>query len=121
DPSAFRPAYLLVSAGTLVAFALGAIGLWKLRRRTGKLPPARALVAWLALFVWYAVIARDPKALFWIQIAHALQYLAFPIRVEMNRTAASLGASARAAGKVGLHMALYGAGLLGLSLLVQLA
>ena len=41
-----------------------------MRRRTGTLPPARALVAWLAIFVWYAVMARDPKAIFWIQIAH---------------------------------------------------
>ena len=60
-----------------------------MRRRTGQLPPARALVAWFAIFVWYAVMARDPKALFWIQIAHALQYLAFPIRVELNRLVAT--------------------------------
>ena len=109
DPSAMRPAYLLVSAGTLAAFALGAVGLWRMRRRTGKLPPARALVAWLALFAWYAVIARDPKAIFWVQIAHALQYLAFPVRVEMNRTSA---------GRQAAHMALYGAGLLAVSLLI---
>ena len=93
DPSTVRPLYLLVSAGTVVAFVLGAIGLAMMRRRTGKLPPARALVAWLAIFVWYAVMARDPKAIFWIQIAHALQYLAFPIRVEINRTAATREAS----------------------------
>jgi hypothetical protein len=109
DPSLVRPAYLLISAGTLVAFVLGAIGLAKMRRRTGKLPPARALVAWFALFVWYAVMARDPKALFWIQIAHALQYLAFPIRVEINRTAA---APSHSPGRIATHMALYGAGLL---------
>ena len=111
DPSRVRPVYLVISAGTLVAFVLGVIGLAKMRRRTGKLPPARALVAWLAIFVWYAVMARDPKAIFWIQIAHALQYLAFPIRVELNRTAAS---SAR----VGTHMALYGAALIVVSILV---
>ncbi|AHG89285.1 hypothetical protein J421_1748 [Gemmatirosa kalamazoonensis] len=115
DPSRLRPAYLLVSAGTLVAFALGAVGLWQMRRRTGKLPPARALVAWLAIFVWYAVMARDPKAIFWIQIAHALQYLAFPIRVEMNRTTAS---TARSVGRFATHMAAYGVGLLAVSLLI---
>jgi hypothetical protein len=65
----------------------------------------RALVAWLALFVWYAVMARDPKAIFWIQIAHALQYLAFPVRVEINRTVQSKG-------RVAMHMALYGTALL---------
>ena len=115
DPSAVRPIYLLISAGTLVAFALGIVGLAKMRRRTGKLPPARALVAWLAIFVWYAVMARDPKAIFWIQIAHALQYLAFPIRVEINRTARSAG---RGGAQVVRHMAIYGVALLALSYVV---
>jgi hypothetical protein len=115
DPSRVRPLYLIISAGTLVAFALGVIGIAKMRRRTGKLPPARALVAWIALFVWYAVMARDPKAIFWIQIAHALQYLAFPIRVELNRSRAD---SARSAARVATHMALYGGALIAVSYLV---
>jgi hypothetical protein len=115
DPSMIRPAYVLISAGTLVAFGLGALGLVKMRRRTGQLPPARALVAWIAIFVWYAVMARDPKAIFWIQIFHALQYLAFPIRVEINRSAAS---PARVPGGIVVHMALYGVGLLVVSYLV---
>jgi hypothetical protein len=115
DPSRVRPVYLLVSAGTLVAFGLGLAGIVRMRRRTGKLPPARALAAWLAIFVWYAVLARDPKALFWIQIAHALQYLAFPIRVEINRTAAD---RARTAGRFVAHMIVYGVGLLGVSYLI---
>ncbi|HWH52580.1 MAG TPA: hypothetical protein VN651_13615, partial [Gemmatimonadaceae bacterium] len=117
DPSVVRPFYYLISAGTAVAFVVGAIGLAKMRRRTGKLPPARALVAWLALFVWYAMMARDPKAIFWIQIAHALQYLAFPIRVEMNRTAATESQAARG-GRFALHMLVYGVGLLVVSLVV---
>lgn len=115
DPSRVRPLYLLISAGTLGALGLGAVGLAKMRRRTGKFPPIRAVVAWLAIFTWYAVMARDPNAIFWIQIAHALQYLAFPIRVEMNRTSA---AQSRSPGRVAGHMALYGAGLLLVSFLV---
>ena len=115
DPSMVRPAYLLLSAGTLVAFGLGLAGIVKMRQRTGKLPPARALVAWLAIFVWYAVMARDPKALFWIQIAHALQYLAFPIRVELNRSHA---APQHSPARVAVHMALYGGGLLVVSYLI---
>jgi hypothetical protein len=117
DPSRVRPLYVVISAGTLVAFALGVLGLAKMRRRTGKLPPARALVAWLALFVWYAVMARDPKAIFWIQIAHALQYLAFPIRVELNRTRAAAETATRAT-RVATHMALYGALLIAISYIV---
>ena len=115
DPARVRPLYMLVSAGTLVAFALGVAGLIRMKRRIGKFPPARALVAWMAIFVWYAVMARDPKALFWIQIAHALQYLAFPIRVELNRTAK---ATAQTAARVGIHMAIYGGVLLGASYLI---
>src|SRR3954465_7229133 len=61
DPSLVRALYFIISAGTAVAFILGVIGLAKARHRTGKLPPARALVAWLSIFVWYAVLARDPK------------------------------------------------------------
>jgi hypothetical protein len=113
DPTGIRPLYVLISAGTLVAFVLGAIGIARMRRRTGRLPPARALVAWLAIFVWYAVMARDPKALFWIQLAHALQYLAFPIRVELNRLVATgSAAAARTAGNVAVHMVSYGGALL---------
>lgn len=119
DPSSVRPAYLLVSAGTVVAFAIGSVGLAKMRRRIGRLPPARSLVAWVAIFVWYAVMARDPKALFWIQIAHAVQYLAFPIRVEINRTAASEGQGlARRSRRLAMHMAAYGILLLAVSYVV---
>jgi hypothetical protein len=115
NPAVVRPAYLVISLGTVVALGLGITGLVKMRLRTGKLPPIRALVAWLALFVWYAVLARDPKAIFWIQIAHALQYLSFPIRVEINRTTAARSLSAA---RVIGHMVLYGAGLLVVSYIV---
>ena len=115
DPSRVRPLYLLVSAGTAVALVLGAIGLASMRRRTGKLPPLRAMVAWLAIFVWYAMMARDPKALFWIQIAHAIQYLAFPIRVEINRTRL---AAAQSAARFAGHMAFYAVALLAISYLM---
>jgi hypothetical protein len=113
NPSVVRPAYVLASAATIGAFALGAAGLLRFRRRTGTLPPARALVAWVAIFVWYAVMARDPRAIFWIQIAHALQYLAFPIRVELNRSAAA--APRGRPRRLALHMGFYGIGLLAVS------
>jgi len=116
NPALVRPLYLLISAGTIAAFVLGAVGTFKMRRRIGKFPPARALVAWVAIFVWYAVMARDPKAIFWVQIAHALQYLVFPIRVEMNRTAREPTTSPR---RFAAHMLAYGAGLLGVSYIVS--
>jgi len=116
DPATVRPLYYVISAGTLVALALGGMGLAKVRRRTGKLPPARALVAWIAIFVWYAMMARDPKAIFWIQIAHALQYIAFPIRVEINKTI--LEGQPQSRERFVMHMAVYGLGLLALSYVV---
>ena len=115
DPSMVKPAYILISSGTLVALILGAVGLLKMRRRTGKNPPARALVAWIAIFVWYAAMARDPKAIFWIQIFHALQYLAFPIRVEINRSSSLAAQSSRS---VATHMVLYAMALLAASYVV---
>ena len=111
DPSRVRALYLVISAGSVVAFALGAAGLLRMRRRIGRLPPARALVAWASLFVWYAMMARDPRALFWVQLAHALQYLAFPIRVEMNNASQRIPGR----GRFLVHMGLYAAVLLGLS------
>jgi hypothetical protein len=111
DPTKLEALYKIVSAGTVVAFILGAVGLFRLKRRTGKTPPLRAIVAWLAIFAWYALMARDPKAIFWIQMAHALQYLSFPVRVEMNRTEP---------GSLARHMVLYGLILLGVSVAVGL-
>ena len=110
DPTKVESLYKLVSAGTAVAFLLGVTGLYRLKRRTGKLPPLRALVPWMAIFVWYAMMARDPKAIFWVQIAHALQYLSFPARVEMNRTVE---------GSLGRHMIVYGLLLLAASVAVS--
>jgi len=93
--------YRVVTWLTLAALGLGAAGLYLQRRRTGRLPPVKALIAWGAIFAWYAAMARDPRAIFWVQIAHALQYLIFPIRVEINRTAKTDPMH------LGRHMALY--------------
>lgn len=122
DPSRVEIVYQVASAATVVAFVLGAWGLLRMRRRTGVNPPGLAITAWLAIFVWYAVMARDPKALFWVQIAHAIQYLSFPVRVEFNR-ANGAGAVVRDAdhgisGRVVMHMVVYAVLLLGISLLV---
>ena len=117
NPEVVAPLYNAAVAASGVAFVLGLAAFGLVKRRTGKLPPLKALVAWLAIFVWYAMMWRDAKAIFWIQIAHALQYLAFPIRVEINQTAAH---EPPAAGRNRLvaHMVLYGAVILGLSIVV---
>jgi hypothetical protein len=81
------PLYDIVTVASALALAMGVVGFGLVKARTGRYPPARALIPWAAIFVWYAAMARwGLPALFWVQIAHALQYLVFPIRVEMNRT-----------------------------------
>ena len=116
DPSVVRPFYEAALAASSIAFLLGLSAFWLVKRRTGRFPPNRALVAWLAIFVWYAMMWRDPKAIFWIQIAHALQYLAFPIRVEINRTNAE--EHAHHGRPVLMHMVLYVVILLGVSVIM---
>ncbi len=114
DP--FALVYQIVTVATAAAFGLGAFGLLRMRRRTGRFPPLRSLVPWLAIFVWYAAIFRwGLTGLFLVQLAHALQYLEFPARVELNR------ATRESAGRALRHMAGYAAGLLAVAFLVTLA
>jgi hypothetical protein len=121
DPSPVMPFYRILGWASVGGFVLGAYGLWRSWRRTGALPATNALVAWLAIFAWYAVMGREPKALFWVQIAHAVQYLVFPVRVEINRTEGEVAAAQRKEGarpwwrSVWAHMALYAVILLAVS------
>ncbi len=86
NPETVEAAYQLVSWLTIAALFMGIAGFIHMRLRTGKLPPFRGLVAWAAIFVWYALIAKfGLVGLFLVQFAHALQYLEFPVRLEMNR------------------------------------
>jgi len=81
------PLYLALSALTAVALVMGLAGFWLHKKRTGRIAPLRAWIPWTAIFIWYATMARvGLPALFIVQIAHAIQYLIFPFRVEVNRT-----------------------------------
>lgn len=107
--------YQMMTVASIGALGLGGYGLFRMTRRTGRLPALRAIVPWVAIFTWYAVMARDPRAIFWVQIAHAVQYLMFPIRVEMNATTRSTNPEPHLV----RHMAIYGTLLLGLSWLMS--
>jgi hypothetical protein len=86
------PLYTGLSILTAVALAMGLAGFALHKNRTGRVAPLRAWIPWIAIFVWYMAMARiGLPALFIVQIAHALQYLIFPFRVEINRTRRILG------------------------------
>ncbi len=115
------PVYEGLSILTAVALAMGLTGFSLHKARTGRLAPLRAWIPWVAIFVWYAAMARvGLPALFIVQIAHALQYLIFPFRVEVNRTRRE-AAGSTAGERVARHMALYLIALLAGSLVAAIA
>ena len=77
--------YEAMTAGLAISMAAGAYLLFQHARRHGRRPPARIVVPWLANHVWYLLMALIPAAAPAVQVAHALQYLPFVVRVEMNR------------------------------------
>ena len=82
-------AALLTIARVVVfaTFAVGLTGLRRLSQREQKPIPLRCWMPWLATFVWYVFVDlhRGPYAFVLLQIFHALQYLIFPLRVELNQ------------------------------------
>lgn len=83
-------------AGGLSLLA-GVATLWGVGRSGGRRATARVVVPYVALYVWYVFLFLHPSALFWVQIFHAIQYLPFPMRVELNRHA-HVGAVAQRSG-----------------------
>ena len=77
--------YLCWSVVALLTIICGIVGFVKIWRRTGRSPPLRAIVPWVAIYFWYALVFFYPGAFLLLQISHALQYLIFPIRVEVNQ------------------------------------
>jgi hypothetical protein len=75
--------WTLAAAALTIPVGLAGFGLaW---RRTGRLPWVRTIVPWGSMYVWYAMLPIVPDSFVWLQLAHALQYLEFPLRVELNR------------------------------------
>jgi hypothetical protein len=77
--------YRFVAVAALASSLLGFTALVLFARRTGRIPPARVWIPWISVHLWYVLLYREPAALFWVQNAHALQYLMFPMRAELNR------------------------------------
>lgn len=76
---------VLMNVVCAIAFVAG-VAVWlTVYGRTGARPDARVLASWLAIYLWYLVLYLMPQAYPVVQLSHALQYLAFPLRVELNR------------------------------------
>jgi hypothetical protein len=81
----FKQVFSSLHGFAIVSFIVGLGTLISLSKRIRRIPPASVLVPFVSIYVWYAFLWVFPQSLFWVQIAHALQYLAFPARVELNR------------------------------------
>ena len=77
----------------LLTIPIGVAGFVSIKRRTGITPPLRSILPWAATYVWYGLIYRHPEAAVLVQLAHATQYLIFPMRVCGNRYAQRTRAS----------------------------
>src|SRR5690606_34264891 len=98
----FTAAFQLVLGVAVLTLLLGIVCWVAIRRRHGRLP-LRIVLPWAALFVWYPFWYFVPGGFFFVQIAHAAQYLAFPLRVEVNRSAGAQPPSLR---RTALHAGL---------------
>lgn len=82
--------------------------------RTKRIPPLSALVPIPLLYVGYLVFTRGYAGLLLLQVCHALQYLIFPLRVEINRHDMDESHAERT------HVALYGLALIAVGAFVFL-
>lgn len=86
-PIDFETAMQILGAIAVVTLLIGIEGFRRIARRTGQTPSLRMIAPWAAIYMWYVLLYIQPSALFWVQISHALQYMIFPIRVELNQHA----------------------------------
>ena len=68
----------------LLMIPVGIHGFLRIQRRTGKRIPWRAMLPWIAIYFWYSLVFFHDYAIIFLQLSHALQYLGFTTRVEMN-------------------------------------
>lgn len=87
---AYIPMLLQAMNGVCCVAFIAGLAVWlKAGRRVGAVPDARILASWLSVYLWYLVLYFMPEAFPAVQFSHALQYLAFPLRVELNRAGAA--------------------------------
>lgn len=79
-----RAVVIAFRVGVLASFFVGLWGFLQLSLREKKAIPLRVWLPWIATYCWYIMVDVNPSSLFLVQGFHALQYLMFPVRVELN-------------------------------------
>ena len=82
----------------LASFLAGLWGFFQIAQEHKRRIPAAVWLPWVATYSWYVMVDVYPQSFFLLQIFHALQYLMFPARVEMNQHPTT---------HVGKHMLIY--------------
>jgi len=102
----------VMNCAGILSMLAGLGALWRVGSTTGRSVSSRVAVPYVALYAWYVFLFFNPAALFWVQIFHAIQYLPFPMRVELNRLSKSDDAApaARARGALVAYSAVLLAG-----------
>jgi len=77
-------AQVAINFAAICAALLG-IWVWLSKLARSEVIDIRVLGAWSVLFMWYGVLWLTPDAFVLVQLSHALQYLIFPARIELNR------------------------------------
>lgn len=78
-------AYDVWSIIAVLSVPVGIYGFVRIYRRTGRALPLRSVAPWVAIHMWYLLVWAYPGLFLLLQIFHAMQYLAFPMRVEVNQ------------------------------------
>ncbi len=79
------PAMLVVNCLAVASFVAGLLVFHRILKRSPTLDP-RVFVPWLTVYLWYLVLFLEPGAYIYVQLSHALQYLIFPVRIEINKS-----------------------------------
>jgi hypothetical protein len=96
-------AYKLATIGAQFGMLAGIATYVRISRRIGRPAPLRMALPMLALYLGYVFYQLGNATLFVLQLGHALQYLIFPLRVEINRNVAASDSVPRRS----LHLAIY--------------
>ncbi len=86
-------AQLVVNIAAVMA-ALAGVLIWVRKLVAKDVVDMRSVGAWIALYSWYLVLWLIPDAFVFVQLSHALQYLVFPARIEINRNDADRSTAA---------------------------